>query len=279
MERIKKKLSKLTVFDFILITTFSLGIIFFAYIFFRKPVFVTITVKVGEDNIIYPSGGVRDWFSQLFYTGMGERDGLGKLQAEIIEILSYDTAPNKKDVYLKLKLRSVYTKSSSQYSYKGKPVLVGYPIKLQLDNLNVEGLITDIEGTRDPRQKETLLIESKILYESRVFMETNGVREYVADAIKIGDKIYDSKKSAVITVVDKKVENSKKVVTTSAGQVIVSSNPLLKDVSLTLKVEAIKINGKYYLFDDVPILIGQEIPINFPFLSIWPIVTKITPQP
>jgi hypothetical protein len=279
MNGVLRRLKNLTLFDYIVGGLFLLGVIIFAVIFFRKPTYISVTVKVGEEDIVWPRTGIRDWYSQLFYPGMNEKDSLGKIQAEVTEISTFDTVPGKKALYLTLRLRAVYEKASNQYTFKGKPLLVGFPIKLQLDSVNIEGLITNIEGVRDLRQRVSLLVEAVVLPEEDEnvnFLETKGVPGYIADAIKIGDKVYDNKKNAVITVVNKKVENAKKVVATSSGQVIVGANPLLRDVYLTLEIEAIENGGKYYLFDDQPILIGETIPFNLPTLSIFPVVTKIT---
>src|SRR3989304_851606 len=132
VDKLKKKFKNLGVFDYVLISLFLIGVTFFAYLFFRSPQYVTVTVKVGEESIVWPREGIRDWFSQLFYVGMGEKDGLGNMQAEVKEVYSYDVKPNKRAVYLTLRLRAVYTKASNQYTYKGKPVLVGQPITLRL---------------------------------------------------------------------------------------------------------------------------------------------------
>ena len=100
---------------------------------------------------------------------------------------------------------------------------------------------------------------------------------YLADAIKVGDEVHDHNGAVVLKVVDKRVEFAKKVVTNSSGQVIVASNPLLRDVYLVLEISAMKINDKYYVFDDIPVLIGEEIPLNLPYLSTELLVTGISP--
>src|SRR3989304_6557842 len=166
LARLRIKSKKLTAFDYLLIALLLFGLIFFAYVLFRTPKYITVTVKVGEENIAFPREGVRDWFEQLFYKGMSEVDGLGNKQAEVLDIFSYDVKPNKKAVYLKLRVRGVYSKASNQYTYKGKPVLVGQPIRLNMGGVLVEGLITDMEGGLDPREKVTLRLEAKIWNES-----------------------------------------------------------------------------------------------------------------
>lgn len=276
MKYFKNIYNRLTLFDFILVLIFILSIIFFAVVSYRKTDFVIVTVKVGDDDIRQSIPGVKDWFSQLFYVGMRDIDGLGKPQAEVIDILSYDYSPNQKALYLTLKLRALYTQKTNKYTFKGRPLLIAHPIKLELDNLSVSGLVTSMEDVKDPREKVTIIVQAQAWNESPSFSETIGIRPYIADAIKVGDKVLDSQGNVLLEVVDKKIENAKRVIFVNAGQSRLGENPLLKDIKLTLKIQATRINDKYYFFDDVPIRIGTSIPINLPFLSIWPEITNIT---
>lgn len=271
----RDKLKKLTVFDYLLVALFFIGVLFFAVTFLRRPEYVNITVKIGEDDVSFMRPGSRDWFAQLFTVGMTERDGAGKPQVEVTKVFRYDSDKNKQAVYLTMKVHALYTKSTMQYSYKGKPLLVGYPIKLQLDYINTEGIITNIDKIPDRRVKKELMVETQIMIDS-TFMETTGTRDYIADALNVGDTISDSEGNPVMTIVAKRTLPAKKVVTTSQGEVLTRFNPLLKDIFLTLKINATMINNKYYLFDDIPILIGQSIPLSTSKIYVGPVVTKIT---
>lgn len=271
MKKFKTKLKNLTLFDRALILmAIVLGMVLL-YVFFRKSSYVNVTVKVDEEKVLYESwkaeDGTKSWFSQLFYKGMKEKDGLGKIAAEVLDVRSYDTFPSRKAVYITLRLRVVYNRASNQYTFKGKSLLIGSTIKLNLDRVFVDGLITQVEGVRDPRERATLIVEAQIREESPTFLETSGTKEYVANALKVGEEIKDDQGNTVIKILKKRVENAKKTVVTSDGRVIVRTNPLRKDVYLTLQIEALKIHDRYFLFDDIPILIGSKIPINSP--TIW----------
>lgn len=279
MEKIKNRLSRLTLFDRVFIFLILVAISVFAYIFFRKSTYVITVIKVGEETIQYQpwnrGAGTRAWFSNMFYKGLKEEDGLGRIMAEVVDIRSFDTDPNLKDVYLKTRLRVVYNRASDQYTFKGRPVLAGSTIKLNLDELLVDGLITYVEGAKDPREKVKLLVETQLREETSTYLETSGTREYIADALSVGDEIKDDQGNIIVKILGKRVENAKRTVTTSDGRIVVGANPLRKDVYFTLDVNAIKIQNRYYLFDDVPILVGREIPLNTGAVSIWPEVTKI----
>lgn len=281
MKKIVEKLNKLTLFDKFIIVLTVLGSLGFAYALFRKSTPVTFTIKVGEDDIriiSWPYRSTRIWFSELFYEGMKEKDGLGRTNAEVVKIYSYDTAPERKALYLTVRARAVYSRSSNQYTYKGNPILIGAPIKMFLDRLYVEGIVTHMKGVNNPRQRESLIVNARLKEVNPTFTETTGVDDYLASTIKEGQEIKDSAGNTMIKVVEKKESEAKKAVTTADGRVIVQTQPFKKDVDLILEINAIKISGKYFLFDDVPILVGFGIPLNFSTFSIWPEVTSITPE-
>lgn len=282
MKNIRKKLENIALFDKIIILAFLFGIIFFAYFFFRKQDFVTVTVKVGEDAIRYEewvaTTGTRTWFEQLFKPGMEETDGLGRAMAELVSVYSYDTEPSRKAVYLNLNLRAIYNRTSGQHSFKGRALLVGSPIRLNLDGLYIEGLVTGVQGVDDTRKREDIIVSAQVVVDKKdnvFFLETTGTSESIEKALNIGDEVKDSGGNVVIKIIDKKVEDAKRSVTTSDGRIIVARNPLRKDVFLTLKINAIKTGDRYYVFDDIPILIGNTIPLNTPTLFVEPEVTKI----
>lgn len=275
MRMFKMRFKRLTLFDRVLIALAVLGTAFLAYFFFRKSTYVTATIKVSEENVNWGPTYTRSWFSQLFYEGMKEQDGLGRIMSEVVSIRSYDTGSAIKAVYLTTRLRAVYSRASNQHTFKGTPLSIGSPVRLNLDRLLVEGLVTHVEGVKDPRVRENLIVEAQVREETPTFPEASGTREYIADALKVGDEVKDSRGNVIIKVLSKRVENAKRLVTTSDGRTLIQTNSLRKDVYLTLEVNAVKIGERYFLFDDVPILIGQTIPFNTPTISIFPEITKI----
>lgn len=279
LHSLKEKITGFTFADLAWLGVGVATLMFLAYLFFRSPTSSIIVIKVNEDDIAFNSRSVstRSWFSQMFYKGMKEKDGLGKATAEVLSIKSYDTSPARKAVYLTIKLNTVYNRASNQYTYRGKPMLVGSTLKLYLDNLLVEGLVTAAEGAKDPRQKVMLRVESQIRDETPVYPETSGTKPYVADALSEGQEIKDDQGNTIITILKKRVEDAKRTVITNDGRVLVQTNPLRKDVFLTLRVNANQIANRYYIFDDVPVLIGIGIPMNTSTISVWPEVTNIQP--
>ena len=276
MKNLKFRLQKPHVFHVVLILlVISVGIGFF-YIFLRKPTYLSVEIKVGSEAVYYEGGTTKAWLSQFIHEGMTEKDGLGKTIADVVKIRSYDTA-NTKAMYATTRILAVYNRNSNQYTFRGKPLLVGSTIRLYLDRVLVDGLITYIEGVPDPRIKKRLVVEAQLINETNVFPEVSGVKQHIADAITEGQEVKDSQNNTIIKVIKKREEDAKKIVTTSDGRTFVQTYPLRKDVYLTLEVQALLIGDRYYVLDDIPLIIGWGIPINTKTFVASPEITSIKP--
>jgi len=274
LKYLKTKTKSFKVFDWVLIVFGLVAVVIFAILFFRKSTYITATVSVGEDSVVWNTMGPKYWFADSFHKGQVEKDGLGRIQAQVLNIYSYDKTPTNKTVYLDVKLNTVYNRATNTYTYKGSPVLVGSTIKLNLDNVYAEGLVTEVQGFPDHSVKQNIIVEAQLMEDDSVFLGTLGVKGYLADAIQVGDTVKDNHGSEMIKVLSKTVIPAKITVTTSDGRVIEATDPMKKDVFLTLEISAQKIDGKYYFLNDIPILIDRGIPINTPTATYYPTVTK-----
>lgn len=281
----KNKIKKLKFLDWTIIALGLAGILIFGFIFFRKSTYITATVKVGETSFFYgtwltgspiwnDTSGTKNWFARAIKVGQSEKDGLGKVKAEVLDIYSYDKTPTRKTVYLTVRLNVVYNKASNTYTYKGVPVLTGSQIKLNLDNMYIDGLVLNVEGYPEKVERKLIKILTQIREESAAYPDTAGTKPYVAEAINIGDSVLDNNGNTLIKVVDKKVVLAKKSAVTRDGRVVETVDPTKRDVFLTLDVYAQEIDGKFYFLDDIPILIDQILPVNTDKISIFPIITR-----
>ena len=278
MREIFRNIKKFKPFDWILIGLTFILVLIFAFVFFRSSSYKIVTIEVTQESTfaweVWDASGSKMWFSDLFHKGMKERDGLGNVKAELLDTFSYEKTPARITVYLTTKLRVVYNRASNTYTYKGTPVLIGSKIKVNFDNLLVEGLITDIEGVSDKREKRLITVEAQIREENSTYLETSGTKAYIADAIKVGEEIKDNNGNTIIKIIDKKVEPAQRVVVTSDGRAMLRVDPVRKDIYLTLEINALKIGERYFLLNDIPIVIDYSLPINTPHLSLFPVVTK-----
>lgn len=282
-KKLKVIYKKLALFDKLLITFAILGITIFAVIFFRKSSYLTVTLRVGQENIYYSywspnnadTSGVAPSVDNFFYKGMTEKDGFGRSMAEVLDINSYRLVSSRSTLFLKTRLRTTYSRSNNQYSYKGTPVLVGSKISLYLDNVSVDALVVEIDGMGDSIEKKSLIVEGQIIDQNSTYLGTSGVNAYVADAIHLGDTVKDLQGNTMIKILSKVVKPATKTVATSDGRVLVVQDPLRKDVYLIMEVTADVIQGKYFLFKDVPILINEDIPVCTEVICFYPTIVDI----
>ncbi len=266
--------------DKILIFTAVFGFIFFIFVFFRKADYLTVTIKVGEDNAIFGDwlnySGSRPWFTELLHPGVSQKDALGRKVAEVVSVTSYDMRPNREAVYVKTRLKVTFNRSSNQYVFNGIPLTVGSTVRMGFDTISFEGLVTNIENLPDFRQKAKIIVEAKLKEDTITYPGTSGVSPSVADEIKNINEVRDSEGNLIIKVIQKHVEDADTSTVDANGKITIQKNPLRNDVFLVLEINATKIGNRFYLFDDMPILIGEKIPLNTNKLSVFPEVTKIT---
>lgn len=282
-KRLRTLFKKLTLFDKILIIAAAIGISTFAIIFFRKSSYLTVTLRVGQESIYYSfwasnsndTSGVSSSTQNFFYKGMSEKDGLGRVMAEVLGLNSYNIVSNRSTLFLKTRLKTTYSRSNNQYSYKGTPVLIGSKVTLYLDDVSVEALVVDIEGIKDMPEKKLLKVNSQLFNQNSTFLETSGVEQYLADAIQAGDTVKDLQGNTIIKILDKTVKPANKTIVTSDGKVFISTDPVRKDVFLTMEILADVNQEKYFLFNDVPILVGEGLPVCTKVICLYPTITAI----
>lgn len=268
-------LKKLQLFDYFVIGLFLLfGLAFFIF-FFRENKYLTVKVKITEKNVLYAFSTPPSWFVYLFKQGMVKKDGLGRVNAEISDVYYYDTSPSTKAVYLTLRLRVTYNSRSQSYTYEGTPVAVGEGLRVSFGKILADGLIVSVEGLDNPYEEVYLRVKARLIENPPNFSETTGIESYIGEAIKVGDKIFDSQGKMMAELLDKKVLSAQKSTFDDRGNVYQRFDPRKEDVFLTLKVRAQKTNDELYFFDDVRIKVNEQIPLHFKTVSIYPVITEI----
>lgn len=278
LKHLNKFISRLKLLDWFLIGFSIISICAFAIVFFRKSSYIVATISVGEDSAVYGlwagDVGPKYWYSNSFYVGQTEKNGLGNVQAKILDIYSYDVTSTHTKVYLNTELRVIYNKASDTYTYNGTPVLIGSTIKLNFKDIYAEGLVTNIEGVGKSVEKGTVTVDTQIREDNPVYSGTSGTKPYVANAVNAGDTVRDNNGNVLIEILSKRVEPAAATATTNNGVIVKTTNPLRNDVYLTIRIHTSKINNKNFFLGDIPILVDQSFPINLPNITFFPTVTK-----
>lgn len=285
---IKKYKNRLKIFDIAIIAIFIFLAVSLFFVLLRKQSTVQIVVKVNEENLSYQIGGVPSWFAQFLHVGMKEIDAFGRPTAEIKGVKTFYTSNRKSVVYLTVDIKTIYSTSDRQHTYKGKSVAIGSTIELPLDDLLVKGLIIDVDGLADSHPKK-IFAQARVMNNDPLFPQTEGVSSYIADSISEGDVMKDSLGNPAIKILKKTVEDAKITVVTANGDVLLQRHPMRKDVFFDLEIWVNKIGDRYYLFGDtnLPIIVSNSthvlnefnsiegIPFNKGNSLIWLTITKI----
>lgn len=271
-EKLKKYLKNYRpkFFDLIIIGIVLLIVASLYVILFRTKKDLVVIAKVKVD------AGSPYWNNDILTTGMKETDSLGLDTAEIVNVRKYDSRPDNPVYYLTLKLKTVYSPGSKTYSYNGKKLTVGTNIKLSINQISFDATISNMGGKEDRYSKQKIKVKARIMNPAIAnFYETFGVLPYLADGINIGDEVKDNSGNTILKITGKTVENADKYVINSNGSQQTLKDPFRKDVYLTMDISAYKIGNRYYFFDYIPILVGDNIPVHLSNLSIYPLIISI----
>lgn len=258
-------LKKVKTIDIILGFIFVFSLLFLYFFFRREEVDVIVKVRVTDQEVLYAKSNPDLWYANQFRVGETERDSMGKVIAEIIDVESIKINPKESIVYLDLKLKATYNKRTETYIARGKKMAYGAPMRFNFDNITFDGHIVqypNYEGNNQVNVKKV-----------RVIALERYIEPSLADAINIDDAMLDSRGKELVRIIDKKVLPAEIVTTNSQGDPLLRYSPIYKDLFLTLVISVKEVNKTFFLFDKEPLTIGTSIPLNFEKVSIFPMVT------
>jgi hypothetical protein len=267
MFQIRKLFQKLTYWDLAIgIVTLVLFLAFF-FFFYRKQEYVEVRMKVTDEEVLYARTYPKVWYANRFFKGDVEQDALGRITSEITGVETFNVASDRKAVYLDLKIKASYDSRTKLYSFKGKTLVFGTPLRFNFSQVTFDGIVTEFPGW-----------DKYVGYQvgtKEVAALSRNIELFVATSIKNGDKIYDSNGILLAEVLEAQVRPAQKVTQTDRGELLLRLDPLYKDVVLRLRLRTKTWQGEVFMFDDLPVKIGEAIPLNFERASIFPAITEI----
>lgn len=267
MRTIAKFKSKITVFDLVLLATIiSLGIGFF-FFFYRKGVYISVRVRVTDQDVLYAKNLPKNWYAQRFSVGDFELDALGRKIAEVTNVERFAISNETDVVFLDLKLKSTYDSRTKMYSARGKQIMYGAPMKFNLQQVTFQGIVTDFPGSKLTFDKQQRFITIRTLGRS---YDPNSIR-----ALQLGDSIYNSNGELLVEISKIEVRQAEKVSMTDSGDLLLRYDPLYQDLYLTLKLRISEFEGEMLMFDSSRVKVDQVVPLNFKKISIFPVIIDI----
>jgi hypothetical protein len=266
LKRLISLKKNITVFDVVLLTVICvLGIGFFLF-FYRTSTYVNITVRVTDQDVLYAQTQPQNWYANRFAIGDVERDSVGNVIAEIIDVHVTPVESNRSIVYITLRVKSVYDSRTKLYSLRGKPIIFGNAFRFTMQNVVFDGIVT-----KAPKSSEAG-IEKNI----RITALMRGIEPYVAEALKKDMMVKSSTGTILAKILDVNIKPAEVVTQNLYGDLLLKNDPLYKDVIVSVEVLSLLENDVYYAFDK-PIAVGEPIALNFGHISIYPFITSIEP--
>lgn len=260
--------SKVTPFDLVVFSLFGILILSFSLFFKRNVVLIPIRVKVTDSDILYATTQPQSWYADKFQVGDKEVDTLGRNISIITHIESYNVDFSRKSIFLDINVRATYDSKTQQYSFKGKPLVFGTPLRFSLKNVYFDSIVVKNPGDT------TLPLRYPIILQT----ENKTIPNYLAQAIKKTEgKSTLSNQGEVWVRIDKVTLTPAKNVVQfiNSDNITLRSNDDFSDVQMTITANAKNIGNTYYAYEDIPLKINSSLPINFPELTYFPQITQI----
>jgi hypothetical protein len=212
-----------------------------------------------------------------FTVGDTEKDELGRVVSTIVNIESYKTQPNEQVIYLDINTKVTYNPRRNIYSTQGKNIAFGELFTYSFSKVHFRGIVVDLPGLSSALHIKSTktIVKAQVRDNSRQFSDVYGIPGYLADAFKVGDTVVDTRGNVLAKILEITTLPAQRVVITSEGQPVVISDPELKDMYFVIELATKEINGKKYMFDYLPVLIGENIPFYTQKADIWPTITEI----
>lgn len=268
---------KLALLDYVFIGIFLSVVLAFFVFFKRSTVYIPITLKITDDNVLLADSSPKIDYAQSFIIGDTERNELGQPTATITNIDSYYISPNKQIVFVTIKAKAVYNARKKQYVVKSRPVVYGASIPFIFKNVIFTGLVVNFPNFETAQQvkRGATKVKAQLRYDSRDFSDISGVPNFIATSVKEGDLITNTNNEVMAKILSVEIYPAKRTVITSAGVAMNIQDPNLYDVFYTIDLTTKQINNKTYMFDYFPVLVGESIPLNFPTVSVYPTIIEI----
>lgn len=268
----KKNRKKLTLFDIVVLGLMLVLFISFIFVFRRTTPRTTIWVKVTDQDVLYAYTHPQSWYANVFQVGDTEVNALGAPIAKITNVERFVTDEVRKAVYLELNIKATYDTRNKRYTYKGKPLIFGTPLRFNMGKVYFDSIVVSLPDEVIDHKRIKLTIEA----------EMKNIPNYQAEAIQQfeGRSVLDKQGITYVTV-----NKISKVISKTNYKIIDSNNLTFRkddeysDLFMELIVYAKETPSEYFAYRDIPLKIGLSIPISFPEMTFHPIVTKFLTAP
>ena len=213
------------------------------------------------------------WLGESVQVNDQEYNSSNQPIARVTEIEEFEATsgrPSRKDVYLTLNLLVYRHKKTNALQFKNQSLEVGSLLNLHLGSNYISGVVIFIESVSPVKVRKEILIEGVL----------KDIWPWVAEAVSLNGQMKDSRGNQVAQILDKRIELAEKSVATSDGRLVVSRDPLKRDVYIRAKIKILEQAGNLYFYNSQKVGVGSIIWIFTPEVDLEKIyITNITELP
>lgn len=233
------------------------GVVSVYKLFFSKPTYVYVRVKVSQGLWWASTQRPSWWFVKAVKPGMVQKDLTGK---PIVQILSVRYYPyyggGQYDIYVDLKLKVTANKSTGEYNFNRSTIGVSSAIDLEFPSTQFSGTIIDIAPNP--------LIEN--YQENVITLQKKNAYPWEYDALKIGDTYFDGQNTVFEILGKNKIDTTSSSLDSAPNgwSYLSPINIPTKYIEVTAKIKTKK-DGSQLIFGEEQIVApGKTISIATP---------------
>lgn len=262
LRKIIKKLWRFAI-DNYFISIFLACIVFIIFVsayrlFFTKPTYVYVKVKMGQGFWWAQTAKTPIWFIKGIKKGNIEKDLTGNLSTEILSVRYYPWVSNQNqyDVYLTLKLKVTGNKKTGKYNFNRSSIGIGSPVDLEFPSTQFSGTIIDLS---EKPFKEKLIEKTIYLAKAGAYYKDF---PFPYKDIVIGDKYFDGE-DYVFEVLDKNLQNQIWTITNNlTGQTYEREVETNQGIIIKAKIKVREINNQLIYGEDQVVILNKPLNIS-----------------
>lgn len=207
------------------------------------------------------------WNARDVVAGSIEYDALNKPAVEVLDVVKYGE-DDRRFMWMKVRLRAKRNYLTRQFIFRQESLQIGKVLHIAPNNVALVGQIVGIDGVGTMWNTEYVEVTGKAIQ----------IHPWEADIIQVGEKITDNKGDLVVEITNKKTELSDVMTTTWQGEALSRKNPLLRDVTLTMKMRVMKDGDSRYFNYYQPIGVGNKTRIQFAGTAVEINIMSVSPD-
>ncbi len=283
--QIKKRILKFHLIDLIGVAIFLACVVLIVVAFLRRTEYVNVTLRISNEKTFLPlwQNNPADWYIANLKEGTLDKDFLGRTNLEITKLNYYPVTNTTQAVYVTIRVRSVYNKTSNQYLYNGIPVLIGELQTFKLGGVSIQGVVIDVSASSVEPEKKSFIVKGVLetQYNEDIKYPLNirfkGIRTFLADNVKKGMVVKDNHGNVIAEILD--VKKSAGQQQFPSGDTIVSApDPDREQVELTVRFITTQIDGRYLYREEEPLTLGHFLNLDFPDFTVFMTLMDVKPE-